>query len=185
MSLKELTIENHKKSERAVFVRRLLKKELTLEQYYIFLYNQAAMYSVLEGYAEKAGILDGIRDIKRATIMFEDINSMDVAGSRPVPGNWFLQASEKYIDYLETIKDDPAALMAHIYVRHMGDLSGGQIIKTYVPGPATHYDFKCDVDELKERVRVKLDDSLADEANRCFTSIQEIFEELEEYFCNM
>ena len=27
------------------------------------------------------------------------------------------------------ILDDPEKLMAHIYVRHMGDLSGGQMIK--------------------------------------------------------
>jgi len=30
--------------------------------------------------------------------------------------------------------DDPHKVMAHVYVRHMGDLSGGQMIKKKIPG---------------------------------------------------
>ena len=33
-------------------------------------------------------------------------------------------------------------LYAHIYVRHMGDLSGGQMIMKKTPGPNRYYRFK-------------------------------------------
>ena len=66
-----------------------------------------------------------------------------------------------------------------IYVRHMGDLSGGQIIKRFVPGSGQHYQFNEDVTELKEKVRAKLHDGLADEAKVCFNMIKTFMEELE------
>jgi heme oxygenase len=183
MSLKDLTMENHKKAERAAFVRRLMKKELTINQYYIYLCNQAIMYAKLEFLAEKAGVLVGIEDIERTYKMIADIQALK--SEYPFSKFKIYDATTTYIDYLETLKDDPHALLAHVYVRHMGDLSGGQIIKKYLPGPATHYDFDCDVDDLKERVRAKLDDSLADEANKCFDAIQEIFQEMELDFSAM
>ena len=64
----------------------------------------------------------------------------------------------------------------------MGDLSGGQIIKRYVPGSGTYYDFSEDVNVLKEKLRSKLNDLMAEEANKCFDMIYEMFEELEENF---
>jgi heme oxygenase len=72
-----------------------------------------------------------------------------------------------YLDYLNSIKDDKNKLMAHIYVRHMGDLFGGQMIRKVLPFPHRNLDFN-DVTSLKEKVRAKLDDSLGAEANVAF-----------------
>jgi heme oxygenase len=57
--------------------------------------------------------------------------------------------------------------MAHLYVRHMGDLYGGQMIKKKVPGSGKFYEFK-DPAGLKDLIRSKLDDSMGDEANIAF-----------------
>ena len=77
-----------------------------------------------------------------------------------------------------SIKDDPDKLMAHIYVRHMGDLSGGQMIARKIPGSGTMYQFDDDVDVLKDKIRTRLDDSMADEAKICFDFATQLFKEM-------
>lgn len=184
MSLKDLTHENHKKAERNAFVKRLLKKKLTVEQYYIYLSNQLPMYSLLEKYALAAGALEGIESIARADRIHQDILALEAENPSFVPPGT-LDSTEGYLEYLRTIEHNSQDLLAHVYVRHMGDLSGGQIIKKFVPGSAHHYEFDGDVHELKAKVREKLDDSLAPEANVCFDMIQTIFDDMENAFGDM
>ena len=78
------------------------------------------------------------------------------------------------------IMHDADAVMAHIYVLHMGDLSGGQMIRRKVPGKTRMYDFDGDTAELKEKIRSKIDDSMADEAKFVFESSTKLFKELME-----
>jgi heme oxygenase len=87
---------------------------------------------------------------------------------------------KEYMDHLMSIKDDANKLMAHVYVRHMGDLSGGQMIAKRVPGAGKFYQFDKGIDELKELVRAKLDDSMADEAKICFDFATKMFMQLGE-----
>jgi hypothetical protein len=69
--------------------------------------------------------------------------------------------------------------MAHIYVRHMGDLSGGQMIAKKVPGSGRYYQFE-DVDVLKNKIRERLSDELAEEANLAFDFSIAMFQQLME-----
>ena len=85
---------------------------------------------------------------------------------------------EKYAKHLLTIKDDPNKLMAHIYVRHMGDLSGGQMIARRTPGLGTMYQFDEEVSVLKDKIRIRLDDSMAEEAKICFDFATELFQQM-------
>jgi heme oxygenase len=184
MSLKELTWENHKKVERTVFVKRLLKKHLSQHQYYVYLCNLHHVYVHLEGCARQVGVLEGIEDISRASKMNDDMLEMESSNASFVVPT-MCKATYAYIDHLNAIKEDYDSLLAHVYVRHMGDLSGGQIIKKYVPGPSTHYEFDCEVDDLKARVREKLHDGLATEANLCFEFVYKVFDEIEVVFADM
>ena len=84
---------------------------------------------------------------------------------------------KSYMDHIMKIKDDPKLLMAHIYVRHMGDLAGGQMIAKKVPGAGKYYQFE-DADSLKAAVRLKIDDSMADEAKVCFDFATQFFKEM-------
>ena len=70
-----------------------------------------------------------------------------------------------------------SCILAHIYVRHFGDMYGGQMIAKRNPGSGSMYVFE-DVEELKTTVRAKLNDDMADEANRCFEFAMQLFEEL-------
>lgn len=176
-NLKELTQEQHKNAERSLFVKKLLKKEITPYQYYVYLTNQFLMYTSLEGYALQIGVLDGIEEIQRGNAIAKDLQELEKEYGFEIPVH--LKSTGAYMSYISDISNDTEKLLAHIYVRHMGDLSGGQIIKRFVPGSGNHYVFETDVNELKEKVRSKLHDGLADEAKICFNMIKEFMEELE------
>ena len=62
----------------------------------------------------------------------------------------------------------------------MGDLSGGQMIAKRVPGEGRFYKFDKDHNELKEMVRARLNDDMADEAKLCFDFATKMFIELGE-----
>ena len=79
--------------------------------------------------------------------------------------------------------DDPDKLIAHIYVHHMGDLSGGQMIKRKIPGEGRMYQFEGDTKEIKEKIRTKIHDGMADEAKYAFTCATELFQDLMEVDC--
>jgi heme oxygenase len=88
-----------------------------------------------------------------------------------------LPVVERYIKYILSIKDDPKKLMAHLYVRHMGDLAGGQMIAKRVPGSGNYYKFE-NPDVLKAAIRERLSDDMADEAKVCFQYATEFFQEM-------
>ena len=81
---------------------------------------------------------------------------------------------------MKTIMDDPQKIMAHVYVRHMGDLSGGQMIAKRVPGNGRFYKFKQDQRFLKEHIRSKINDEMADEAKICFDFATKLFQQMME-----
>ena len=63
-------------------------------------------------------------------------------------------------------------------ISHFGDMYGGQMIKKRISfTEGTMYDFD-DVEILKAKVRAKLCDDMADEANICFKYATKLFEEL-------
>jgi heme oxygenase (biliverdin-producing, ferredoxin) len=176
-NLKELTAKHHKRAEGTLFVRRMLKKEMTDYEYYTFMRNQLSAYRSLETAAETAGIFDGIRQIKRFDNLAKDVSEMEKDTSfTSAP---LMTSTIKYAGYIRSIANDHDKLLAHVYVRHMGDLSGGQVIKRFVPGSGEFYNFEGDVDDLKEKLRSKLHDGLADEAKVCFSMVTEFMIELE------
>jgi len=64
-----------------------------------------------------------------------------------------------------------------------GDLSGGQMIAKRIPGEGRLYHFDKNIDKLKEAIRQKTDDSMADEARICFTFATKLFQDLMELDC--
>ena len=176
--LKELTWENHKKAERSAFVKKILQKKITEQEYMDYIVNQYFAYSVLEKVAAEHGLFEGIEAIQRTDSLYKDVKELET--KLPFTKGYICHATVEYIDYIEfEIGNDPSKLLAHIYVRHMGDLSGGQILKNLVPGSGHHYQFDEDANVLKEKLRAKLNDDMANEANTCFDMIYKMFEELE------
>ena len=67
--------------------------------------------------------------------------------------------------------------MAHIYVRHFGDMYGGQMLKKVVPGQGRMYDFENRA-ELIAKTRERLTDDLGEEANKVFDFVLGLFDEI-------
>lgn len=175
MSLRELTHEAHKNAERQQFVKTLMSGSVDPLLYARYLKNQHPMYELLEVFAMMHGLLDGLGDLRRAKAIHEDY--MELWGDEPAPQ--LCPVVKQYLDHIMSIKDDPKKLMAHIYVRHMGDLAGGQMIAKRVPGEGRFYKFK-DPDALKIAIRSKISDDMADEANKCFEFATQLFKEMQE-----
>jgi len=173
MSLKDLTADLHREAETQPFVKELFSGNIDPKLYATYLLNQHAMYEILEVCAMPHGMLNGLPDIRRAPSIYSDFLELWPDDDRPE----LLSSTKAYTDYILSIKDDPKKLLAHIYVRHMGDLSGGQMIAKKVPGEGKFYKFE-DPTALRTAIREKLDDSLADEARVCFKFVVEFFKDL-------
>jgi heme oxygenase len=171
--LKELTLENHKKAERSSYARKLLKGMLP-QEYYEYLVNQLMIYFYLELAAES--IFKKYPDLSRVDKIREDIKELEKDYDFLFKGIRLCSVTQEYKDHISKL--DERGLLAHIYVRHFGDMYGGQMIKKRVPGSGTMYDFN-DVETLKTEIRALLDDDMADEANRCFEFAIKLFEELD------
>lgn len=177
MSLRELTKENHTKAEKQEFVKILFSGKINPQLYATYLKNQHPIYEILEVCAMPHGLFNGVSDLRRAPAILDDF--IELWGDKEEQPQ-LCSVVDDYIQYILSIKDDPKRLMAHIYVRHMGDLSGGQMIASRVPGRGKFYQFK-NVDELKTLIRERIDDSMANEANVCFDYAIRLFQEMMDF----
>ena len=177
MSLKDLTHEQHRRAETRPFVKILFSGSVNPKLYATYLKNQHPMYEILEVCAMPHNLFNGIPEIRRAPAINADFVEL-WGDDSTVPK--MCPVTMEYVQYILSIKDDPKKLMAHIYVRHMGDLSGGQMIAKRVPGSGKYYQFGDEPEKIKEAIRAKLDDSLADEAKVCFEFATKFFEQMAE-----
>ena len=173
--LKELTWENHKKAERMGHARKLLKG-MEPEEYHRFIYNQMIQYEALENACRSQGILEGIEAICRVPGMREDLAELETQHGYRQNMDLLTPVVAEYVGYVRGL--DRSGLLAHLYVRHFGELHGGQMIKKRAPGSGKMYDFD-DPKQLIADVRAKLHDGMAPEANRCFEYAMKLFEQLE------
>lgn len=171
--LRELTLENHKKAERSRFASKLIKG-LNPEEYHRYLVNQHEIYMALEVFANK--IIDQFPEIQRSLRIADDIIELEHEYDIKWRPDLLCDVVDEYHKHVSTL--DREGLLAHIYVRHFGDMYGGQMIKKRNPGSGTMYDFE-NVEELKTKVRSLLNDSMAEEANKCFEFAIKLFEELD------
>lgn len=162
MSLKEATLENHKLAEDTPFMKAVFARKMSKELWADFTYQKSLIYNGIEGVAGACGLTADLPDIQRAHYLYLDYRDM-------VPDYsvaYRFQAIE-YYKYILSLYPDADRVMAHMYVWHMGDLFGGQMIKQIVDAPSRGLTFK-NPDALKQTIRAKLKDSMADEANIAF-----------------
>jgi heme oxygenase len=180
-SLKELTWENHKRAETTSFIKRLIKKEISAYEYSTYLANQYLMYRVLEEqariYISDLSFLDKIKRNGRILRDYEEI------ATETAPK--ILPSTFSYIKHIQEELKTENDILSHLYVRHMGDLYGGQILKRLVPGSGRMYEFDGNIEDTKIEFRKKLDISMATEANKCFEMIIKFLEEMEDSFANL
>ena len=185
LDIKELTMEHHKDAERQAFVRILMSGNIDEKLYATYLYNQFQCYSVLEKYGLHNSLFRDTPGLLRAEHIHYDYRSLwtDI-GSPPE----ITESTKEYIDHIESIQDEAMKLYAHIYVRHLGDLSGGQMIMKKTPGPNRYYKFKHkEVGDYRRIVKETINSylnvyehSVVPEAMFCFESATKLFKEMKE-----
>jgi heme oxygenase len=165
-TLKELTSSNHQLAEEHSFTKLLLTGNISNKIYATFLANQLLQYQVLEHCA--IHLLKNISGLARSDLILQDLLEL---GEHVI----FFNSTLEYCQYVKKLDDH--ALLAHIYVKHMGDLYGGQIIKQKIPGSGNMYNF-VNRQELIKQLRSKLDISMANEANVAFSYAIKLFDEV-------
>ena len=200
-TLKELTREHHKEAERQNIVKELMSGKINPEVYAIYLYNQHQCYDMLEALAMSEGIFDDMPEIRRAPSIKADFDELWTYNWQPVK----MESTGAYLDYInKNLMDNPEKIAAHIYVRHMGDLSGGQMIQRKIPGQGKYYQFNIryvegrnqkykNIQELKEALRTKVNsyqkysdqstlteniNSVVYEARQCFGFATDLFKDI-------
>ncbi|MEZ5930931.1 MAG: biliverdin-producing heme oxygenase [Alphaproteobacteria bacterium] len=168
--LRQATEALHLEAERSGFVRDILRKRASPGGYGLFLRNLEPAYAALERglsqHADHPG-LDGFDwpPLFRLQAITDDLATL-------ADGSWqdayaLLPEATAYAGRIEQLQSEaPLRLLGHAYVRYIGDLSGGQIVKAILlkaPGlPADRlrfYDFDdiADSEAFKQRFRDQLD----------------------------
>ena len=172
-TLKELTHELHVEAEAHPFTQDLLSGQVLIGAYATLLANQLVAYTNLEHLCLQRQLFVGIEDICRSDNILQDIIELN----RPVQ---ILPSTKRFVEHIKQCSD--LELLAHVYVKHMGDLYGGQILKQKVPGCGSMYDFE-NRKILIEKFREKLDITMAEEAKIGFRMTLDLFTEIyNEYY---
>lgn len=174
-NLKDLTRDHHMNAERSAFAEMLISGDIHPKLYQEYLYAQAIIYSSLE---EAVELPEDLHGMFRTNLIIEDLHELeDEYGLEEV--DYEFEAVNRYVDHIEKLKKegDNESLLAHVYVRHFGDMHGGQIIKKKTPGSGVMYEFEGRSD-LIAGLRHLLHDGMVDEAQLCFEYAERLFVEL-------
>lgn len=199
--LRGATRELHARAERSGVMRALLRGELGQGAYALLLRNLHAIYAELEAALAQHGghpVLALVDDplLRRRAALEADLallGGADWASALPLA-----PASRDYARRLQhCAAAEPALLLAHAYVRYLGDLSGGQLLQGIVARSlrladergTAFYRFEArDAQELATRFRAGLDaapldagaaDAIVREACWAFAAHERLFEELQ------
>jgi len=202
--LREGTKKSHTMAENTGFISCFLKGVVDKSSYRKLLADLYFVYSAMEEEIEKLcknshPIISpiGFKELFRKEKLEQDLSFY--FGS-----NWseLVKPSKPAFEYeariREIAKDNPELLIGHHYSRYIGDLSGGQLLKTITKkamnlngdeGLSFYiFDEITDEKEFKINYRNTLDnlpidqkiaDSIIEEANRSFKYNMDIFNELE------
>jgi len=179
MSLKKLTKSKHSGAERSWFASLMMSGKITNEEYAVYLKQQFECYNALEdSFKSISNSISTIpENLKRATPIMNDLKEL----SSDIDSIPIFESTKKYTNYiLNECKKD--ILYAHVYVRYLGDLKGGQMIAKRIPGSGQYYKFEKP-EELESFIRNQLsqDKNFVQECNKCFDSAINLFKDLKDH----
>ena len=166
MSLREITKDLHTEAENTAFMKAVMADEMTIDRYSHYLYQMIAVYGPVEFGCKMLGLFDNLPGVERLPGIYQDFIELQDSSMHYV----FTEETLAYNRYVLELLNDPYRkhlIKAHLYVRHLGDLFGGQYIKKLVPGSGKFYHFD-DVNGLRNAIRAELTDDLGDEARVAF-----------------
>ncbi|MDI9356740.1 MAG: biliverdin-producing heme oxygenase [Chitinophagaceae bacterium] len=167
--LKEATNEKHKQAEKMPFNIRMFKGLLTKKEYLLYLEQQKQIFSEIEN----KGLPH--ESLARTTNIETDIEELIKQG---FDSSAVLSSTNNYREYLRSLSYEE--VLPHIYLNYLAIMFGGQLIKKKVPSIGMMYDFN-NMQEAAQSIRIIQKDEWANEVNKGFDYIINIFEELENY----
>ncbi len=198
--LRERTQDLHTEVEGLAYIKCFMKGGLDLETYTEQLESLYVIYDALEAGLEKKKDHPGIQPLYFPELFRKESLAKDIQflGGTVPTGNGPAAAAAYRLRMQELTQTAPALLTAHAYVRYLGDLSGGQILKRVVArlfslegaGGLAFYDFPAIADhqvfkeDYRSRLNALTDDAseqnaLIGEARRAFEMTGAVFAELE------
>jgi heme oxygenase len=199
--LRAATRAMHAAAERSGIMSRLLRGDIDLAAYCLLLRNLHALYAALEGALDRHMDSPEVAPVRfpalfRTAAVSADLSHLHGDGWGELP---LAAATQSYCARIDALCGESAGLLvAHAYVRYMGDLSGGQILRPIVrralglaKGAGTQfYAFgdRGEIEAQKERLRAAIDalpidaaaaEAVVAEANDAFVRHAQLFEALQ------
>ena len=133
--LRDHTRDLHRAAERSPFMARLLAGRLDRAGYIAFLAQMQVMYAALETELDRGAHHPALAALRLPGLFRSSALAADLAVLRrehgPQPGVEPVAAA--YAQRLHDLgRSHPERLLAHAYVRYLGDLSGGQMLRRVV-----------------------------------------------------
>lgn len=200
--LRAATAVAHERAERSTFVADLMSGDLDADAYARMAAQLYFVYRALEQAGDALGedsttapVVAGIIDerFRRLPRLTADLEALGVDPTSVSP----LPSVARYVEAIMSSRTDPARFVAHHYTRYLGDLSGGQVIRSRMK---LHYGLTDEtlsfyvfdgiekLKRFKDDYRVALDalpfddaarERLLDEAVRAFEFNEALFADLD------
>jgi heme oxygenase len=118
--LRDITNDKHRQVEQTDLIQYMFNGQISEEFYKMYLSELFHIYNQLEKCGEAFNLFDKLEGLRRSDFILSDIQELGGVILEPVT------ATKEYLEYLKKLNS--TQVMAHIYVRHMGDLYGGKML---------------------------------------------------------
>ncbi len=131
--MKRATKTLHTKAEKTGIIASILQSHISRDQYIIYLRNLYEVYKALEDnmFINKGSptpLTIFLNPILQRTLPIEH-DLAQLTGGKHWHTTPIFNSAENYVNNIEALKrDNPIALIGHIYVRYLGDINGGVIL---------------------------------------------------------
>lgn len=164
MTLKEAISAKHTEAEQSVFNKHLMSGNASSYEYQVYLCQQLIIFDAIERFPLPHPSLN------RSIAVLLDICELPI--HEPIITN----STHEYVSYIKTLTQEE--LLPHVYLNYLALVFGGQLMRDKVPGQGRMYVF----DNMKDiiiSIRSIQKNEWADEVNKGFNYIIEIFNELQ------
>lgn len=169
--LREGTAAAHKDAERTAFIKQFFKGQLKQDEYARFLAGLYPVYDAMEYALTRLRDHAAVGAFYMPEMFRRDALANDLrffVGADWHPARTATPSSRAFADRVaEVANHDPVLLVAHVYTRFLGDLSGGQMMGRTAQKSLGldsdeglsfyRFDGIADVDAFKTAFRAKLD----------------------------